>query len=259
MKSDEVWSFDGFPWMQSGGPSYHCQRRSQQLMIDHHWLWLHIPTVSPYWMVEACCIFSPRVLLFFLPALSEAENLWSTWHVRSCQSPSCSTFGRSISFEEVEEGEHWPQGHLLQMPKKTIKMAMKGGVLYFETNPSFMLLAIHILYIYIYYTYYTHTHIISNYISIIRNYIPATSPSKWLKQNQPTYFWLFLVIKPCFFIYLSKMFPIFLLVKPLWEKLRGSPSLRAPLVPGARGLGYYRRWWVWLSHFLWQNWRLMQL
>ena len=65
MKSDEVWSFDGFPWMQSGGPSYHCQRRSQQLMIDHHWLWLHIPTVSPYWMVEACCIFSPRVLLFF--------------------------------------------------------------------------------------------------------------------------------------------------------------------------------------------------
>ena len=190
MKSDEVWSFDGFPWMQSGGPSYHCQRRSQQLMIDHHWLWLHIPTVSPYWMVEACCIFSPRVLLFFLPALSEAENLWSTWHVRSCQSPSCSTFGRSISFEEVEEGEHWPQGHLLQMPKKTIKMAMKGGVLYFETNPSFMLLAIHILYIYIYYTYYTHTHHIQLYIHYSQLY-PRYIPFKMVKTKSTH---IFLVI-----------------------------------------------------------------
>ena len=161
MKSDEVWSFDGFPWMQSGGPSYHCQRRSQQLMIDHHWLWLHIPTVSPYWMVEACCIFSPRVLLFFLPALSEAENLWSTWHVRSCQSPSCST---------------WPW--------KEVSSILR------QTHHSCCWQYTFCIYIYTTHTTHTHTHHIQLYIHYSQLY-PRYIPFKMVKTKSTH---IFLVI-----------------------------------------------------------------
>ena len=153
------------------------------LVITRGYIYIHcIPILDGF---SACCMAprTPRVLpcpknhvrgrkpvIYLACSIMSVTFLLYIWPL-------------DLVFRRLKRGNtDLKQGHLLQMPQKSIKMAIKGGVLYFETNPSFMLLAIECVYIYT-------THIISNYISIIRHYIPATSPSKLLKQNQPTYFW----------------------------------------------------------------------
>ena len=151
MKSDEVWSFDGFPWMQSGGPSYHCQRRSQQLIMDHYtncipildgWSLLHFFSQDSQGPAHWACPLRPKTC--DLPGMFDHVSHLLALHLAA----------RSRLRRLKRGNTDLKQGHLLQMPQKSIKMAKKGGVLYFETNPSFMLLAIECVYIYTLHTSY---------------------------------------------------------------------------------------------------------
>ena len=118
----------------------------------------------------------------------EGENLWSTWHVRSCQSPSCSTFGRSA----------WIIGWSSLWREKAVILKRRSPT-YFGTSPSFMLLAIEEYRIYIYiYVYhrsiyaYTHTystHHIQSYMIYINHYsqlYPRYIHFKLVNKNKST-------------------------------------------------------------------------